>query len=175
MSCACYNKPGLHCWVLISGFHRLGMSWGLVPHQGSLLTRCRLCPQQAWRTHKWDLSTLPSSWSIHWVWISTSQKRKHIPEWTLNCCQDEILIVSLCRLRLTTLTIDQVSTHLIPMSHTTLVHAQTLNTKTENHPPFTFTTNTLINNIDNTFPHYNHWHPIGQPTVASTHHPQDNR
>ena len=56
----------------------------------------------------------------------------------------------------------------VPTSHTTLVPAQTLNTKPDNHHPFTFTTNTSLNNIDNTFPHHDHQHPIRQPTAVST-------
>ena len=45
--------------------------------------------------------------------------------------------------------IDQVGTCSIPISHTTLVPAWTLNTKTRNYPHFIFTTNTPINNINN--------------------------
>ena len=71
--------------------------------------------------------------------------------------------------------IDQVGTCLIPISHTTSVPTRTPNTKTENHPQFIFTTNTPINNINNTFPHHNHWHPIGQLTADSRINPSPTR
>ena len=71
--------------------------------------------------------------------------------------------------------IDQVGTCSNSMSCITLVPARTPNTKAENHPHLIFTTNTPINNIDNTFPHHNHRQLIGQPTADSHINPSPTR
>ena len=70
-------------------------------------------------------------------------------------------------------------TRSVPTSHTTLVPAQTLNTKPKNHQPFTSTTTTSPHNIDNLFPYHNHWHLVStwldnwQPHQPITHKTMD--